>query len=474
MSTGQFPLVAFTGGGGAPPTPSDPTPSDVSDHGSGTDGDGAVGKEGNEGGGCRNGAADRRCLVGNRVLEHSGGGGGGGEGEASSPLSSWGVGVDRGMPWRGLPAPPLSALPWSGPGDEVGVGGTGENISVGSTPGTGWWTARWGVGGGEGGGGTLGVLGALVLVVFGAVVGKRVGRGGGAGENRKKVEERVREGEDIPVSGWPTEIPPRPSTPLPISPLMTTTTTTDTPLSSSPPVARSISDDYVFLDGSPSNTPVPILAPAPHTPRPPIPPTHTPDLDAPDTPTPAPPAEDPDDSDAGAGKRKTPRKKRRGKKKRGAGANGGGADEEGVGGDREKGDEVVGGGLVVVPSTPKVEAPVGSSLVVSDTILGQRASLRNIYVCYVILFFADVTDRLWVPRDGRIQRLPPRPRRRRQTPPAGLRHPRLARSQHPPGVRRPPQRHPILLPRSPRQLPLHRPRALPGFLGRHHREPGPA
>ena len=62
MSAGQFLLVTFTGGRGAPPTPSDPVPSDASDHGSGTDGDGAVGKEGSEGGRCRNGAVDRRCL----------------------------------------------------------------------------------------------------------------------------------------------------------------------------------------------------------------------------------------------------------------------------------------------------------------------------------------------------------------------------------------------------------------------------
>jgi serine/threonine-protein kinase/endoribonuclease IRE1 len=190
---------------------------------------------------------------------------------------------------------------------------------------------------------------------------------------------------------------------------------------------------------------------------------------------------DGEDPVATPGKRKGRRGKRGKKKKAGAiaGSGGGGAEEA----EEEKklnGAAHVNGLAVVkeveTPSPPQTSlvitsspkpAPTGPSLIVSDTILGTSMSLRYSGR------FINFSSRLWLTRHSSIPRLPPRPRSSRQTPPPRLCHPRLKRSEHPPRKRRPPKRHPILLPRSPRQLPLHRLGALPRLAGRHNRVPRP-
>ena len=180
------------------------------------------------------------------------------------------------------------------------------------------------------------------------------------------------------------------------------------------------------------------------------------------------------------GKRKGRRGKRGKKKKAGAIAGSGGGGE---GVEEEKklnGAAHVNGPAVVkevetpspaqtslvITSSPK-PASTGPSLIVSDTILGTSTSFH-----YSGCFF-NLSSRLWLTRHSGIPRLPPRPRSSRQTPPPRLCHPRLKRSEHPPRKRRPPQRHPILLPRSSRQLPLHRPGALSRLASRHNRVPRP-
>lgn len=183
------------------------------------------------------------------------------------------------------------------------------------------------------------------------------------------------------------------------------------------------------------------------------------------------------------GKRKGRRGKRGKKKKAGAIAGGGGG---GGGEDVEEEKKLNGAAHVngpavvkeveppsprpqtslVITSSPK-PAPTGPSLIVSDTILGTLMSF------HYSRRFLNLSFRLWLTRHSSIPRLPPRPRSSRQTPPPRLCHPRLKRSKHPPRKRRSPQRHPILLPRSPRQLPLHRLGALSRLSGRHNRVPRP-
>ena len=148
-----------------------------------------------------------------------------------------------------------------------------------------------------------------------------------------------------------------------------------------------------------------------------------------------------DDSDENGlpttpGKRKA-RRGRRGKKKKASG-------------DKEVEKEE--GGLVLTPRLPVVSQP---SLVVSETILGVFGFGFKLITDKNLLFFFFFF-RLWLTWHRRLPRLPPRPCSSCQKAPKRLCNPRRTRSLHPPRIRRPPQRHQILLPRIAWQLFVYR------------------
>lgn len=189
-----------------------------------------------------------------------------------------------------------------------------------------------------------------------------------------------------------------------------------------------------------------------------------------------------DDSDndapAVAGKRKAVRRRRGKKKPKSIITNGSVGDEDsgGVAGEEKDGSRsadsagqnggvvhVVSPSAIVVPP-PATPTPVVPSLIVSDTILGKQC--QSCIQCKALIHLTS--PRFWLARYRRFQGLAARPCSRREASSAGLRHTSSARGNDPPGIRRPSKRHPVLLPRSPRQLPLHRSRALPCVARRRH------
>jgi serine/threonine-protein kinase/endoribonuclease IRE1 len=163
------------------------------------------------------------------------------------------------------------------------------------------------------------------------------------------------------------------------------------------------------------------------------------------------------ENDGSPHKRRRPR--RRGKKKRAGTTAKEGSEDGGLPTDADKAsasgsaDERITGKMLIVPSTPTIKEVKTPSLVVSDEILG-KSPPSILGIC------TDLIYRLRLTRYRRLQRLTSRPRCRSQTSPPRFRHPRLSRSRHPSGLGRPPQCDQILLPRSTRHVPLHRPRAL--------------
>jgi len=155
------------------------------------------------------------------------------------------------------------------------------------------------------------------------------------------------------------------------------------------------------------------------------------------------------------GKRRVRRGKRGKKKKPGVAATSGDGDE--------KEEEKKPSSLILTSSSPKPPVVQQPSLTVSDTILGQLPSLAN-RTPLIILH-----PRIRLSWNSRLPRLTTRPGSRCQKASTRLCYTRRAGSVHPSRIRRPPQRHPLLLPRIPRELSLHRTRALSGLVGGYHR-----
>jgi serine/threonine-protein kinase/endoribonuclease IRE1 len=305
---------------------------------------------------CRNGAADRRCLTGNRQLE-----------EANRPWRNLLDGVPQ-------PVPPPEAVVDSGafglghdPASEADrLRQLADNTTI--IPPWKWTSDRRPLS-------TLlsleeqphgmSILVSVLFTAFLSVVWayRKVKAGGvrGAGNAVRSIEVAERETKSQDDKGLaqlalektlPDVMHPVPKAPPP-------------PLSL--PVTPSIPDDYVYSDSDNGNVK-----------------SSSNDM-VPGSSQPANDVVDGDDSEregegATPSKRKSTKKKRRGKKKKPSAANGGPEEEEGE--KKEKGgnnvpaveEPRVAGDIsllsLVIPSTPKAE-PTPSSLVVSDTILGQ-------------------------------------------------------------------------------------------------------
>ena len=151
--------------------------------------------------------------------------------------------------------------------------------------------------------------------------------------------------------------------------------------------------------------------------------------------------------------RKKPLRRRRGKKKKGSNL-AAPADNDEPEGETETdvavdvAEEGSGKIQLIVP-TPATAAAPSSTLVVSDEILGMLG------VMYSTLF-PDHSSRFRFPRNCGFQGFFTGPCRRCQTSPPGLCHIGYPRGQHPRGIRRPSQRHPVLLPRGSVEFSLHR------------------
>lgn len=120
--------------------------------------------------------------------------------------------------------------------------------------------------------------------------------------------------------------------------------------------------------------------------------------------------------------------------------------------------------VVLPPHTPAVVEP---SLIVTENILGKSILSRPLK--HMLIKFS----RFWFSWDRCIQRIATRPRSSSEAPPTRFCNTRRPRSQHTTGIGRPPERHPVLLPRSSRRVPLHCTRALPRVARGRHRAPGP-
>jgi serine/threonine-protein kinase/endoribonuclease IRE1 len=345
MSAEQFPLVAFTDS-------NENVPALSSDNGAVGDGTRKT---------CRNGASDRECLTGNRQLEES----------------SW--------PWRNLLDGVPSVAPPPNAGAGIGMGMSEPNRFQQLVDNASIVPPSWTWAGDRRPLSTLLSLeeqphgmSILASILFTMCVSAmwlyrkiKPGRfpvnvadkgdiknAQGADDGMKRAE--ITPAETVDSNGAaqhtlvnkPQDVTPPASKAVPF-------------LTLPPPPPQSallISDDYVFLEGDNSGSDNNIKS-----------------KDAgPGTVQPSEDLMEGDDSEREGegtpGKRKGPKKKRRGKKKKASVVNGGLEDEDG---DKEKDNaqDVQGqrmaspSGLVISP-TPKAE-PVGSSLIVSDTILGR-------------------------------------------------------------------------------------------------------
>jgi len=120
----------------------------------------------------------------------------------------------------------------------------------------------------------------------------------------------------------------------------------------------------------------------------------------------------------------------------------------------------------LIINSPKPPAAT-TSLVVSETILGMFPYLSNHIL--VSIGYHSLLPRIRITWHCRFPRVTAGPSRRRQAFTPRFCNSCCPRSKHPPRKRRSPQRHSLLLPRSARQLPLHRPRALSRFSSGHYR-----
>jgi hypothetical protein len=122
---------------------------------------------------------------------------------------------------------------------------------------------------------------------------------------------------------------------------------------------------------------------------------------------------------------------------------------------------------LIVKSAAKPVSTPSPSLLVSDTVLG-KPFLSFAHICLYLI--PSLIARVRFAWYSSLPGLSPRTSSSRQTSLSGFRHSRLSRGFHPPRIRRPSQRHPILLPRSPRWILVHRIGVMSCKFGGYHRD----